>query len=323
MAKASGRRRSSSSLTPCQHQEDVEEGGEEGSFLSENSGHHHNLMSGYSEESPVMDGPERSPTSILLPLGTITNTGNMSSSSAPVTGELLFFSGDSWTSSSDRHFCRFLSIFSFGGEKNLFVFLKGSWEEGTWKRGWRRLTLSIVVDGTWESILNRDEKNPLERKRTELFKRALEKGLKRPTLEKCFSHLYLHVFSLRRPQTVPVVSFLSVYITNHGNLFRSLSISLSMSLTIPTEGRQSNCSMKDRTNSIATISEIDGKIHPVQGVDTVCISCRQIISDRYIMRVGETSWHETCLICCLCQIQLTRTCYSREGKLYCKADYDK
>jgi len=173
MAKASGRRRSSS-LTPCQHQEDVEEGGEEGSFLSENSGHHHNnLMSGYSGESPVMDGPERSPTSILLPLGTITNTGNMSSS-APVT-----------------------------------------------------------------------------------------------------------------------------------------------------EGRQSSCSMKDRTNSITTISEIDGKIHPVQGMDTVCISCRQMISDRYIMRMGETSWHESCLICCLCQIQLTRTCYSREGKLYCRADYDK
>src|SRR5688572_7095366 len=92
MAKASGRRRSSSSLTPCQHQDDVEEGGEEGSFLSENSGHHHNnLMSGYSGESPVMDGPERSPTSILLPLGTITSTGYMSSPSAPITGELLFF----------------------------------------------------------------------------------------------------------------------------------------------------------------------------------------------------------------------------------------
>ena len=67
------------------------------------------------------------------------------------------------------------------------------------------------------------------------------------------------------------------------------------------------------------VSEIDGKIGGIE----VCVGCRQTISDRYIMRVMNHSWHESCLQCTICRIILTRTCYSRDCKLYCKADYDK
>ena len=68
------------------------------------------------------------------------------------------------------------------------------------------------------------------------------------------------------------------------------------------------------------VSEIDGKIGA--GIE-ICVGCRQAISDRYIMRVMNHSWHESCLQCTICRILLTRTCYSRDCKLYCKTDYDK
>ncbi|XP_022238737.1 LIM homeobox transcription factor 1-beta-like [Limulus polyphemus] len=54
-----------------------------------------------------------------------------------------------------------------------------------------------------------------------------------------------------------------------------------------------------------------------------CTACRQPIVDRYIMRVMDNSWHEGCLLCSVCHNHLTKTCYSRDRKLYCKADYDK
>ncbi|XP_076329962.1 LIM homeobox transcription factor 1-beta-like [Tachypleus tridentatus] len=54
-----------------------------------------------------------------------------------------------------------------------------------------------------------------------------------------------------------------------------------------------------------------------------CAACNQPIIDRYIMRVMENSWHESCLLCSVCHSHLTQTCYSRDRKLYCKADYDK
>ncbi|CAD7002735.1 unnamed protein product [Ceratitis capitata] len=41
------------------------------------------------------------------------------------------------------------------------------------------------------------------------------------------------------------------------------------------------------------------------------------------MNVGESNWHEHCLSCCYCGIQLFNTCYVRNSKLYCKLDYDR
>ncbi|XP_054158074.1 LIM homeobox transcription factor 1-beta-like isoform X2 [Oppia nitens] len=55
----------------------------------------------------------------------------------------------------------------------------------------------------------------------------------------------------------------------------------------------------------------------------MCCGCHHPIADRYIMRVMDHSWHETCLQCAVCQILLTQTCYIRDRKLYCKSDYDK
>ncbi|TKS79051.1 LIM homeobox transcription factor 1-beta LIM/homeobox protein 1.2 [Collichthys lucidus] len=54
---------------------------------------------------------------------------------------------------------------------------------------------------------------------------------------------------------------------------------------------------------------------------SVCEGCQRPISDRFLMRVNDSSWHEECLQCTVCQQPLTTSCYFRERKLYCKHDY--
>ncbi|XP_060917664.1 LIM homeobox transcription factor 1-beta.1-like [Labrus mixtus] len=53
----------------------------------------------------------------------------------------------------------------------------------------------------------------------------------------------------------------------------------------------------------------------------VCAGCTRIISDRFLLRVNDASWHEECLQCAACQQPLTATCYCRESKVYCREDY--
>ncbi|KAI4874564.1 hypothetical protein NFI96_029040 [Prochilodus magdalenae] len=55
----------------------------------------------------------------------------------------------------------------------------------------------------------------------------------------------------------------------------------------------------------------------------MCEGCQRPISDRFLMRVNEASWHEECLQCAVCQQPLTTSCYLRERKLYCKHDYQQ
>lgn len=55
----------------------------------------------------------------------------------------------------------------------------------------------------------------------------------------------------------------------------------------------------------------------------VCEGCQRPISDRFLMRVNESSWHEVCLQCAVCQQALTTSCYFRDRKLYCKQDYQQ
>ncbi|XP_046844211.1 LIM/homeobox protein LMX-1.2-like isoform X2 [Xenia sp. Carnegie-2017] len=55
----------------------------------------------------------------------------------------------------------------------------------------------------------------------------------------------------------------------------------------------------------------------------ICTGCHQPIEDRFLMKVTEDPWHENCLQCCVCHSQLSRKCFSRERKLYCRDDYEK
>ncbi|XP_029921340.1 LIM homeobox transcription factor 1-beta-like isoform X2 [Myripristis murdjan] len=55
----------------------------------------------------------------------------------------------------------------------------------------------------------------------------------------------------------------------------------------------------------------------------VCEGCQRPISDRFLLRVNNTSWHEECLQCAVCLQPLTASCYLRDRQLYCKDDYQR
>lgn len=53
----------------------------------------------------------------------------------------------------------------------------------------------------------------------------------------------------------------------------------------------------------------------------LCVSCGQPIVDRYMSKIFEQFWHEACLKCCTCGVQLANACFNKDGNLYCKDDY--
>lgn len=55
----------------------------------------------------------------------------------------------------------------------------------------------------------------------------------------------------------------------------------------------------------------------------LCGSCCGPISDRYIMRVVDAFYHENCLQCTSCSVHLMHSCFARNGKLYCRVDYER
>ena len=55
----------------------------------------------------------------------------------------------------------------------------------------------------------------------------------------------------------------------------------------------------------------------------VCEGCGLGIADRYVMRVADGSWHEDCLVCCICHAPLVHSCFTRSGRIYCRQDYDR
>lgn len=58
-------------------------------------------------------------------------------------------------------------------------------------------------------------------------------------------------------------------------------------------------------------------------MEGICANCGRGISDRYVMRVNERDYHENCLSCSECSTPLSHTCYTRDCKLYCRADYER
>ncbi|XP_075433520.1 LIM homeobox transcription factor 1-alpha-like isoform X2 [Ascaphus truei] len=66
---------------------------------------------------------------------------------------------------------------------------------------------------------------------------------------------------------------------------------------------------------------------PFLGLDPkmndACAGCGNTISDRFLLRVNERSWHECCVKCAACLQTLSGTCYYRNRQLYCKEDYEK
>lgn len=56
-----------------------------------------------------------------------------------------------------------------------------------------------------------------------------------------------------------------------------------------------------------------------------CAGCGQTILDRYYLLAVDRKWHGNCLKCSVCLISLDaeRSCFSRDGQIFCKEDYYK
>ena len=61
----------------------------------------------------------------------------------------------------------------------------------------------------------------------------------------------------------------------------------------------------------------------LQSHSDLCSGCDEVVTDRYLLKVADTCWHVRCLKCCLCQcdLGLETSCYTKDRKIYCKADY--
>ena len=53
----------------------------------------------------------------------------------------------------------------------------------------------------------------------------------------------------------------------------------------------------------------------------ICAGCEKPILDEFLSSVLNQWWHESCLKCAECGSQLSETCYSREGKTFCREDF--
>ncbi|KAM7336235.1 hypothetical protein ACRRTK_004728 [Alexandromys fortis] len=55
---------------------------------------------------------------------------------------------------------------------------------------------------------------------------------------------------------------------------------------------------------------------------SVCEGCQRVISDRFLLRLNDSFWHEQCVQCASCKEPLETTCFYRDKKLYCKYHYE-
>ncbi|XP_037649222.1 LIM homeobox transcription factor 1-alpha isoform X1 [Sebastes umbrosus] len=92
----------------------------------------------------------------------------------------------------------------------------------------------------------------------------------------------------------------------------------------PTEGRREGMKTEESPQPCQQQPPSSTPFGPeYRGGGEVCAGCESPIADRFLLRVNERSWHETCVKCAVCLSALTGTCYCRDRLLYCKHDYEK
>ncbi|XP_001605174.1 LIM homeobox transcription factor 1-beta isoform X2 [Nasonia vitripennis] len=102
---------------------------------------------------------------------------------------------------------------------------------------------------------------------------------------------------------------------NSLNAVSEVSISPALSAGPPIACRQAvNNNVGEGTISVKQESNL---------MEGVCANCGRGIADKYVMRVNERNYHETCLSCCECSAPLSHVCYARDCKFYCRADYQR
>ncbi|XP_014214574.1 LIM homeobox transcription factor 1-beta-like [Copidosoma floridanum] len=71
-----------------------------------------------------------------------------------------------------------------------------------------------------------------------------------------------------------------------------------------------------------TVKQEASLLNAVGGTSS-CASCGRSIADRFLLRVNERDYHESCLACSVCATPFSDTCYTRDCKFYCREDYER
>ena len=56
---------------------------------------------------------------------------------------------------------------------------------------------------------------------------------------------------------------------------------------------------------------------------SVCAACSLPILDKYLSKVLNKTWHNECVRCSECQKPMNDKCFSKNGVIYCKEDFDR
>eukprot|EP00794_Sanderia_malayensis_P015813 gene15813-17408_t len=92
------------------------------------------------------------------------------------------------------------------------------------------------------------------------------------------------------------------------------------------ENDKSMCEDDDAENG-SFLKKGDGHSPKVLELYTpiVCLECCKPITDQYMLRINNESWHPSCLKCTVCKQELAteHLCYMKERKVICKEDYTR
>jgi hypothetical protein len=55
----------------------------------------------------------------------------------------------------------------------------------------------------------------------------------------------------------------------------------------------------------------------------VCVGCGYEIRERFLLKVVDDFWHESCLVCFGCGAPLSdkTSCFIKDGRIYCRDDH--
>ena len=67
------------------------------------------------------------------------------------------------------------------------------------------------------------------------------------------------------------------------------------------------------------------KVEPTETAQSLCFGCGLVIQEKFILSVGDNSWHSHCLRCSSCNMELLydTSCFIREDKVFCKTDFTR
>ncbi|CAI2351042.1 unnamed protein product [Caenorhabditis sp. 36 PRJEB53466] len=74
---------------------------------------------------------------------------------------------------------------------------------------------------------------------------------------------------------------------------------------------------------LSAISMVIDSIGVDHDSQTKCNCCNEQIYDRFIFRMDNRSYHENCVKCSVCEVQLAEKCFWKNGRIYCSQHYYK